>query len=239
MSNDDPFPALSSTVFAPGLSFGELSMMDPRVVPATPDEAAEHMLLDALAMDDATVPLGDAPLVPDADADLLMSDVCFGSGDKAIAVKAEPEPLTAAVIVGDGGCDGGRDSSVSPANSGSSDGDDGDDGDDATAIIERLTALFPMHVLRMPRKQFTAWRSANVRLLSSRESKHLTKLRRTILARVYAERTRQRKQSEHKTISAKLVQLQHENDRLRRSLTKLEQEFSHVCAKCAARRHNK
>jgi hypothetical protein len=86
-----------------------------------------------------------------------------------------------------------------------------------------IYALIPMHALRLPRKEFQEWKSrSNLRKLTVSEQRRLAKIRRMILARVYAERTRLRKIDESEKNGEVLTRLKSENSRLRKRAAKLE-----------------
>lgn len=86
-----------------------------------------------------------------------------------------------------------------------------------------IYALFPADILRLPRVEFQEWRDqAVMRNLSVPEQKRLAKIRRMVLARVYAERTRLRKIHESKNNGQTLTALKQENGRLRKKAANLE-----------------
>lgn len=86
-----------------------------------------------------------------------------------------------------------------------------------------IYSLFPADVLRLPRVEFQKWRDeSGMRPLTVPEQKRLSKIRRMILARVYAERTRLRKIDESRNNGQTLSALKAENTRLRKKAAKLE-----------------
>eukprot|EP00035_Acanthoeca_spectabilis_P019691 m.429283 g.429283 ORF g.429283 m.429283 type:complete len:287 (+) comp16983_c0_seq1:4182-5042(+) len=86
-----------------------------------------------------------------------------------------------------------------------------------------IYSLFPADVLRLPRVEFQQWREqSGMRPLSVPEQKRLAKIRRMILARVYAERTRLRKIDESMNNGQTLTALRNENGRLKKKAAKLE-----------------
>jgi len=86
-----------------------------------------------------------------------------------------------------------------------------------------IYSLFPADVLRLPRAEFQSWREqSGIRQLNVAEQKRLSKIRRMVLARVYAERTRVRKIKESHTNGETLSVLRAENGRLKRKAAKLE-----------------
>jgi hypothetical protein len=93
-------------------------------------------------------------------------------------------------------------------------------------IDEKLYRLFPMEALRKPRNEFGKWKkackNAAVRSLTPRETKRLSALRRMILARVYAEKARQKKGEEADSMKCRLGKLQEENENLRQRVQTLE-----------------
>lgn len=84
----------------------------------------------------------------------------------------------------------------------------GDITDDLDLSIFRL---FPIPVLRKERSEFNKWKKANrIRKLDPRETKRLAKIRRTMLARVYADRARQRREKTHKEAQTECERLRAE-----------------------------
>lgn len=109
---------------------------------------------------------------------------------------------------------------------------DADSEDDNARVDSRLERLFPMEALRMPRKDFSAWRkkyhNSRVRNLSPKETKRLAAKRRTILARVYAERARARKGLENQEVKVRLREVQAENAKLKETVARLEQTLKAI-----------
>jgi len=95
-----------------------------------------------------------------------------------------------------------------------------------------IYGLFPMDKLRLPREAFQEWRkTSGIRKLTVPEQRRLAKIRRMILARVYAERTRLRKIAETQESGETLSKVKAENSRLRKKVAKLEAVQSKVMEK--------
>eukprot|EP00040_Diaphanoeca_grandis_P034488 m.213886 g.213886 ORF g.213886 m.213886 type:complete len:298 (-) comp33163_c1_seq1:696-1589(-) len=92
-------------------------------------------------------------------------------------------------------------------------------------LDKHIYTMFPMEVLRLERSSFNKWKKTNrTRKLKPDETKRLAKIRRTILARVYAERARQRRDADHKGTKAECTELRAENARLKAHIAKLEKQ---------------
>lgn len=90
-----------------------------------------------------------------------------------------------------------------------------------------IQKLFPEWTLRLERNQFNAWRKkSNVRKLNTRENEVLKRYRRTMLARVYADRARHLRAAKHGAATSRVDQLHQENIRLRQRVAALERKLS-------------
>lgn len=86
-----------------------------------------------------------------------------------------------------------------------------------------IYGLFPVDKLKLSRTDFAAWKkTSGVRKLSVPEQKRLALIRRTMLARTYAERTRLRKIEESQTNGSTLEVLKAKNTQLRKRTAHLE-----------------
>lgn len=93
----------------------------------------------------------------------------------------------------------------------------------ADAAERSVQALFPEWTLRLQRNQFNKWKKLHrVRKLTAAESAVLRRFRRTMLARVYADRARHRRAAKHGADAEKVDALQAENRLLRERLAVLE-----------------
>lgn len=87
--------------------------------------------------------------------------------------------------------------------------------------------LFPEWTLRLERNLFNKWKKKNgVRKLTAAENDRLKRYRRTMLARVYADRARHRRAGKHSHAEALAVQLQSENATLRARVAELEAQVT-------------
>lgn len=94
--------------------------------------------------------------------------------------------------------------------------------DAAERVIQKL---FPEWTLRLERNEFNKWKKQHrVRKLTPVENDVLKKLRRTMLARVYADRARHRRAAKHGAAASQVGALKEENRRLRHRLAVLEAE---------------
>lgn len=94
------------------------------------------------------------------------------------------------------------------------------------ATDRTIQKLFPEWTLRLERNQFNAWKKkSRIRKLSPRENELLKKYRRTMLARVYADRARHRRAAKHGAATSKISTLQKENVRLRQRVAELERRL--------------
>lgn len=88
---------------------------------------------------------------------------------------------------------------------------------------ETIQSIFPEWTLRLERSDFNKWKKKNrVPKLTVQESDCLRKYRRTMLARVYADRARHRRTAKHVDTQATVTQLLAENATLRARIAKLE-----------------
>lgn len=93
----------------------------------------------------------------------------------------------------------------------------------ADAAERSVQALFPEWTLRLQRIEFNKWKKLNhTRKLTAAESAVLRRFRRTMLARVYADRARHRRAAKHGADAEKVDALQAENRLLRERLAVLE-----------------
>jgi len=82
-------------------------------------------------------------------------------------------------------------------------------------LDKAIYKLFPMHVLRLERAVFNKWKKDHkTRKLTSDEARQLARIRRTMLARVYAERARQRRDTDHRDTKNECDILRAEVERL-------------------------
>lgn len=94
------------------------------------------------------------------------------------------------------------------------------------ATDRMIQRLFPEWTLRLERNQFNAWKKkSGVRKLNPRENDLLKKYRRTMLARVYADRARHRRAAKHGAATSKIDKLFEENARLRQRVSDLERKL--------------
>ena len=95
----------------------------------------------------------------------------------------------------------------------------------ADAAERAIQKLFPEWTLRLQRNEFNKWKKQHrVRKLTPAENEVLKKLRRTMLARVYADRARHRRAAKHGAAASQVGALKEENRRLRHRLAVLEAE---------------
>jgi len=93
----------------------------------------------------------------------------------------------------------------------------------ADAAERSVQALFPEWTLRLQRNEFNKWKKLHhSRKLTAAESAVLRRFRRTMLARVYADRARHRRAAKHGADAEKVDALQAENRLLRARLAVLE-----------------
>lgn len=93
----------------------------------------------------------------------------------------------------------------------------------ADAAERSIQALFPEWTLRLQRSEFNKWKKLHhTRNLTAAESAVLRRFRRTMLARVYADRARHRRAAKHGADAEKVDALQAENRLLRERLAVLE-----------------
>lgn len=92
---------------------------------------------------------------------------------------------------------------------------------------QAVQRLFPEWTLRLERNLFNRWKKKNgVRKLTAAENDRLKKYRRTMLARVYADRARHRRAGQHNHAESLAVQLQSENAALRARVAELEAQVT-------------
>ena len=104
---------------------------------------------------------------------------------------------------------------------------------DADGTDIAMYNIFPIHALQLERPEFTAWRRANgVRKLSPKESKRLSQIRRGVLAKVYAERSRRRREGEMRKVQVSMKWLRASFSAMSRKVIELERgqvECGQVC----------
>jgi len=90
-------------------------------------------------------------------------------------------------------------------------------------VEDRVLAIFGEDVLRLDRDSFKAWRAATeLPTLTSSENVALKRLRRRLLGRTYAKRSRDRQLAFAESIEAECDQLRAENAMIRERLQKLQ-----------------
>ena len=95
---------------------------------------------------------------------------------------------------------------------------------------EILFGIFPKHVLELDRKSFNRWKKDHsIRKRKKSEQGLVTRIRRTLLARVYAQRTREKQINSFEDARVKINELKHENRKLRQIIQELERERSKKC----------
>lgn len=93
----------------------------------------------------------------------------------------------------------------------------------AGAAERAIQKLFPEWTLRLQRNEFNKWKKQNrVRKLTAGENDVLKKFRRTMLARVYADRARRGRAARHGAAASQVGALKAENKKLRQRLAFLE-----------------
>lgn len=95
-----------------------------------------------------------------------------------------------------------------------------------TEVEQRVLELFGHDVLMLDRDAFKHWREkTEMRALSPAEDKAFRRLRRLLLGRTYAQRSRQRQLDIADQTQAECTQLQEENDKIRSQIAEMRREL--------------
>jgi len=98
---------------------------------------------------------------------------------------------------------------------------------EAMTVEERVLAIFGEDALRLDRDSFKVWRSATeLPTLTSSEQATLKRLRRRLLGRTYAKRSRDRQVAHAESVQASCEKLASENAAIRKKIERLEQLLS-------------